>query len=494
MKDRQLVLLVDDDEVFRRVMAGELRRLDYEVVAAGSGGEALREASAREPDVVLLDLRLPDMSGLEVLKALRECAPGSEVVMLTGHGSIDTAIESIRLGAFDYVVKPCPLGELELRVHRAVERQALRRRASLLERGLTPPDPGGSLIGESPPFRELLRLVERVAAADSTVLVTGETGSGKEMIAKLLHARSPRRSRPFVVVECAALQESLLQSELFGHDRGAFTGADRAKPGLFEVAHGGTIFLDEIGEVSLATQVKLLRVLDTSSFRHVGGTSEIKVDVRVIAATNRDLAALVRQGLFREDLYYRLSTIAIVVPPLRERPADVALLAAHFATRLNERYGFRKQVSDAALDVLRRHAWPGNVRELSHVVESAAIVCDGPLILPEHLPGQWGRASVTARTAVGAASAAPAGADGPATPRRCPRSRNSSARTSRRSFAPPPGGGAKPPGCWGSASATCIASCASTASAREARRMPSRHRRHGGRRYFPLIVPPRNES
>ena len=405
MRDRQLVLLVDDDEVFRRVMGGELRRLGYDVVAAGAGGEALREASAREPDVVLLDLRLPDMSGLEVLKALRECAPGSEVVMLTGHGSIDTAIESIRLGAFDYVVKPCPIGELEVRVQRAVERQALRRRASLLERGLTPPDPAGSLVGESAPFRELLRLVERVAAADSTVLVTGETGSGKEMIAKLLHSRSPRRSRPFVVVECAALQESLLQSELFGHDRGAFTGADRAKPGLFEVAHGGTIFLDEIGEISLATQVKLLRVLDTSSFRHVGGTSEIKVDVRVIAATNRDLAALVRQGLFREDLYYRLSTIAVVVPPLRERPADIALLAVHFATRLNERYGFRRQVSAAALDLLQRHPWPGNVRELSHVVESAAIVCDGPLILPEHLPPALREGA--AATASGAGDGAP---------------------------------------------------------------------------------------
>jgi DNA-binding NtrC family response regulator len=386
MKEAARVLLVDDDDVFRHVMTGELRRLGYEVVEAGSGAEALGQASEREPEVVLLDLRLPDMSGLDVLKGLRESAPASEVVMLTGHGSIDTAIESIRLGAFDYVVKPCPLGELELRVHRAVERQALRRRASLLERGLTPPDPGPSLVGESLAFRELLELVERVAATDATVLVVGETGSGKEMIAKLLHARSPRRSRPFVVVECAALQESLLQSELFGHERGAFTGADRAKPGLFEVAHGGTIFLDEIGEVSLATQVKLLRVLDSATFRHVGGTSEIRVDVRVIAATNRDVGALVRQGLFREDLFYRLSTISIRVPSLRERPSDVAPLARHFVSRLNERYGFRKQVSEEALGVLRAHAWPGNVRELSHVVEAAAIVCDGPSILPRHLP------------------------------------------------------------------------------------------------------------
>ena len=225
-----------------------------------------------------------------------------------------------------------------------------------------------------------------MAPSDSTVLITGETGSGKEMVAKLIHARSPRRSRPFVVVECAALQEELLQSELFGHERGAFTGAERAKPGLFEVADGGTIFLDEIGEVSPATQVKLLRVLDTSTFRHVGGTTEIQVDVRVVAATNRDLAALVRQGLFREDLFYRLSTITIELPPLRERAGDVDLLAEHFVARLNERYGFRRRIGSEALELLRRHDWPGNVRELLHVIEAAMVVCDGSEILPEHLP------------------------------------------------------------------------------------------------------------
>ena len=381
------LLLVDDDAVFRQVTAGELRRLGFEVTTAASGADAVRKASEAEPDVVLLDLRLPDMSGLEVLKTLREASPASEVVMLTGHGSIDTAIESIRAGAFDYVVKPCPLGELEVRVHRAIERRALRKRASLLERGLTPADPGASFIGESPSFRQVIQLLDRVAPGDSTVLITGETGSGKEVVAKLVHARSPRRSRPFVVVECAALQESLLQSELFGHERGAFTGADRAKPGLFEVAHGGTIFLDEIGEVSLATQVKLLRVLDTSTFRHVGGTTEIRVDVRVLAATNRDLPAMVRQGLFREDLFYRLSTIAVALPPLRERREDIALLARHLVGRLNERFGFQKRIAETTLCVLRGHDWPGNVRELSHAIEAAMVVCDGPEILPEHLPG-----------------------------------------------------------------------------------------------------------
>jgi len=380
------ILLVDDDAAFRQVMAGELSRLGYEVTAVGSGEEAVRRVAADEPEVVLLDLRLPAMGGLEALKAIHAGTPATEVIVLTGHGSIDTAIESIRIGAFDYVVKPCPLDELDIRIQRALERRALRQRANLLERGLTPPDLGSSFIGESPEFRHLLNLINRVAPSDTTVLITGETGAGKERVAKLIHARSPRCSRPFVVVECAALQESLLQSELFGHERGAFTGAERAKPGLFEVAHGGTIFLDEIGEISPATQTKLLRVLDTSTFRHVGGTTEIRVDVRILTATNRDIPAMVRQGLFREDLFYRLSTITVEVPPLRARGADVDLLAQQFVTALNERFGSSKQISEEALRLLRRHNWPGNVRELLHVVEAALVLCEGSCVQPEHLP------------------------------------------------------------------------------------------------------------
>jgi len=380
------LLLVDDDATFRQVMARELSRLGFEVATADSGSEAIQRVGAREPDVVLLDLRLPDQSGLEVLEAIRRASPATDVIMLTGHGSIDTAIESIRKGAFDYIAKPCPLDELQVRIGRALERQSLRRRASLLERGLTPPDVAGSFVGESPAHRGLFRLIERVAPSDSTVLVTGETGAGKEMVAKLIHARSPRRDRPFVVVECAALQESLLQSELFGHDKGAFTGADRAKAGLFEVADGGTIFLDEIGEISQATQVNLLRVLDTSTFRHVGGTREIHVDVRVLAATNRDLQSMVQQGLFREDLFYRLSTITVEVPALRDRGEDAALLAEHFVALQNERYGWRKRLGRAAVEVLRGYRWPGNVRELQHAIEAAVVVCEGEEILPDHLP------------------------------------------------------------------------------------------------------------
>jgi DNA-binding NtrC family response regulator len=386
MKSLGSVLLVDDDSAFRVVMAGELERLRFKVTTAESGEEALTRLSDDAPDVVLLDLNLPGISGMEVLKEAGERSPSSEVIMLTGHGSIDTAIDAIRIGASDYISKPCPLDEVELRIKRALERRALRRRTALLERGLAPSDPGDAFIGESPEFQKALDLASRVAPSESTILITGETGSGKEMAAKLIHARSARRDRPFVVVECAALQEDLLQSELFGHEKGAFTGADRSKPGLFEVADGGTIFLDEIGEVNQATQVKLLRALDTSTFRHVGGTEEIRVDVRVLAATNRDLERSVTQGHFREDLFYRLSTIILRLPPLRARGDDVALLSRRFVERFNRRFESNVQISPGAEAVLKSHHWPGNVRELLHVIERAMVVCEDGVIQPENLP------------------------------------------------------------------------------------------------------------
>jgi DNA-binding NtrC family response regulator len=386
MKTTATVLLVDDDSAFRHVMAGELRRLGHDVSTASSGEEAVASVERAEPEIVLLDLRLPGMDGLETLKAIRGRNTAIEVIMLTGHGSIDSAIESIKVGAFDYVTKPCPLDEIQIRVQRAIERRALKQRASLLERALTPPDMAGSFVGESPEFRRMLHLVDLVGPSESTVLIAGETGSGKERVAKLIHARSLRKAKPFVVVDCAALQESLLQSELFGHERGAFTGAEKAKPGLFEVAHGGTIFLDEIGEISQAVQVNLLRVLDTGAFRHVGGTSEIRVEVRVLAATNRDLRAMVGKGLFREDLFYRISTITVEIPPLRKRAADIELLARHFVATLNARYGTEKRLSEGAVAALRRHGWPGNVRELLHAVEAAAVVSEGAEIGEEHLP------------------------------------------------------------------------------------------------------------
>ena len=379
------ILLVDDDRPFLRALSLELRSRGYAMTTAATAREAVEAAVATAPAITLLDLNLPDADGLEVLRRLRAQEVQTEVIMLTGHGTIDTAIEAIRLGAFDYVSKPCPIEELEIRVDRALERRSLRERNRILESRLVPQDDAEALVGRSAPFRAMLQLVDRVAATHSSVLILGETGTGKEMVARRLHARSPRASRPFVVVECAALQEELLQSELFGHERGAYTGAVRAKPGLFEVADGGTLFLDEIGEVPPPTQVKLLRVLETSTFRHVGGTRELRVDVRVIAATHRDLDRQVVEGRFREDLLYRLDTVRIDVPPLRTRPEDIPLLVEHFLDRLGERAGARRRIAPAAMALLERHGWPGNVRELLHVVEHGLVVADGAIEV-EHLP------------------------------------------------------------------------------------------------------------
>ncbi|MBI5500673.1 MAG: sigma-54-dependent Fis family transcriptional regulator [Deltaproteobacteria bacterium] len=386
MPTRPSLLLVDDDDTFRTVLAGELARRGFETATVPSAAEALAALGRSTADVMLLDLRLPDGHGLDVLRAARERRPGMEVIVLTGHGTIDTAIEAIRLGAFDYVAKPCPLDELEVRVGKALERRSLLRRNTILEDALTPSDPAAEFVGDSPAHRETLALVERVAPTDSTVLVLGETGTGKEVVAKLIHARSGRRDRPFVIVDCAGLHEELLQSELFGHEKGAFTGAVRRKHGLFEVADGGTIFLDEVGEMSLATQAKLLRVLESSSFRRVGGTEEIRVDVRTLAATNRDLEVSVRQKMFREDLYWRLSTIRVRLAALRERPGDVAALAEHFLRRGEQRFGRKLHLSPEAHRALERHPWPGNVRELAHTIDHAIIVADGPTIESRHLP------------------------------------------------------------------------------------------------------------
>ena len=380
------LLLVDDDDAFRMTLSRELGRRGFQITTAGTATDAVAKAVETAPHLILLDFRLPDHDGLWTLRTLRDRGVTAEVVMLTGHGTIDSAIEAIRLGAFDYTIKPCPVDELEVRLQRAYEHQTLEERTSVLERGLQLADQGPSVVGSTPAFLELRRTVDQLAPTDSTVLILGETGAGKEAIAKLIHSRSDRADRPFVIVECATLQEDLLQNELFGHEKGAFTGADRAKPGLFEVAHGGTIFLDEIGEVSPATQVKILRVLDTGMFRRVGGTEERRVDARILAATNRDIPALVQRGLFREDLYYRISTFTLKLPPLRERKEDIEALVEHAVARFNRRFSRDVRVGVAAMEVLRRYAWPGNVRELIHTIERATIVCEGAEILPAHLP------------------------------------------------------------------------------------------------------------
>jgi len=380
------VLLVDDDDTFRRVMASELTRRGYDVVAASSGREAVEQFAQITPDVTLLDLRLPDMDGIEVLKRLRERNSSSGVVVLTGHGTIDTAIQAIRLGAYDYLEKPCPIEKLEMAIQKTCEHGRLVRRQRVLEDGYAAPNVASEIVGTSAAFVKLMENVARIARTDSTTLVLGETGVGKGVVAKLLHAQSPRSEAPFVVVDCAGLHEELLQSEIFGHEKGAFTGATRRKHGLFEVAHSGTIFLDEVGDTSLEIQTKLLRVIETGRFRHLGSTEEVVVDVRIVAATNRDLRQAISRGRFREDLYYRLATFTVEIPPLRERREDIRPLVEHFTRQFNLRFSVSKGFSEAAMDALIGHSWPGNVRELMHTLEQVVALCDENLVRLDDLP------------------------------------------------------------------------------------------------------------
>lgn len=378
------VLLVDDDDEFRRVMSGELVRRGYTVNSVASGAAAL--AHGGEADVIVLDLRLPDMDGIEVLKKLRSADVPVGVLMLTGHGTIDTAIQAVRLGAYDYLEKPCPLDRMDMAIQKAHEHLRLVERQRVLEDGYTAPDIGPEFIGQSPALEKVRQAIARIAPTDSATLILGETGVGKEMVARLVHAQSRRRERPFIVVDCAALHEHLLQSELFGHEKGAFTGAARLKHGLFEVGNTGTIFLDEVGEMSPEVQAKLLRVLETGRFRRLGGTKEIAVDVRVISATNRDLRSAIARGHFREDLFFRLASLTIEIPPLRERRDDVRALVEHFTGQFNLRFARSKRFSPAAMEVLLRYRWPGNVRELTHAVQQSIVLTDRDVIEPEDLP------------------------------------------------------------------------------------------------------------
>jgi DNA-binding NtrC family response regulator len=378
------VVLVDDDDEFRRIMSSELERRGYAVTSVACGAAALEHAA--EADVIVLDLRLPDMDGIEVLKGLRSADVAAGVLMLTGHGTIDTAIQAVRLGAYDYLEKPCPLDRMDMAIQKAHEHLRLVERQKVLEDGYAALDIGLDFIGQSPALEKVRQTIARIAPTDSTTLILGETGVGKEMVAKLLHAQSRRRERPFVVVDCAALHEHLLQSELFGHEKGAFTGAARLKHGLFEVGNTGTIFLDEVGEMSPEVQAKLLRVLETGRFRRLGGTKEIVVDVRVLSATNRDLHNAIARGHFRDDLFFRLASLTVEIPPLRERQEDIRALVEHFTHQFNLRFSRSKRFGPAALKALLRYRWPGNVRELIHTVQQSIVLTDRDVIEPEDLP------------------------------------------------------------------------------------------------------------
>jgi DNA-binding NtrC family response regulator len=380
------VLVVDDERPTRLLMEKELPRAGYVVTSAESGEEALEQVRAQEFDVILLDLKMPGIGGMEALRRIRESGASSEVVILTGHPDVDSAIAAMKLGAYDYLTKPFKLSELEEVLRRAAERRQLRQENTALRRMVTQREPAPLVVGQGQAITALLATVRRIASSEATVLIQGESGTGKGLVARTIHEASPRAGGPFLVINCSGFQDQLLESELFGHERGAFTGAIAAKQGLFEVAGGGSLLLDEVGEMSPAMQAKLLQVLDTREMRRVGGTRVHRVDVRVIAATNKDLAQEVRAGRFREDLYYRLNVVSLTVPPLRERKEDIPLLIDHFMKHFGAAGSAGKMLSPEARQLLMDYAWPGNVRELANIIERLLILTPGQVIAPEDLP------------------------------------------------------------------------------------------------------------
>jgi DNA-binding NtrC family response regulator len=386
MKDHR-ILVVDDEPASRKGLQELLTVWGYDVSAAGDGQEALERAAVRAPDLVIADLVMPGIDGLELLTRLKRDFPTTAVVFLTGQGSIETAVQAIKDGAYDYLTKPVDPTRLQLLLDRALERSETVREVQLLRRQLRQRGAFGRLLGSSRGMMEVMRQVEVSAPTDATLFIAGESGTGKELVARTVHELSPRRRGPFVAVNCAAIPETLLESEIFGHERGSFTGAVERRQGCFELADGGTLFLDEVAEMQPGTQAKFLRVLQEGQFRRLGAKAEIHVNVRVIAATNKEPAKALAEGTLREDLYYRLNVFAIALPPLRDRLEDLPDLAQAFVEEFDERHGRNvRGVEESALDVLRRHRWPGNVRELRNVIERAVIVCAGDLVRAEHLP------------------------------------------------------------------------------------------------------------
>jgi two-component system response regulator HydG len=382
------ILVIDDDQAVRDSMSRMLRAAGFTVETAATGEDGVAAAKGNVFDVILSDMRMPGISGLVVLQRLRALRVDSAFIVMTGFGTVDTAVEAMKLGAVDFVQKPFFRDELLMRVRAAADRRGLARQVDLLQRQIKAGGPVDTLIGESEPMRRMKELIGRAAAAPGTVLVTGETGTGKELVARALHASSPRAEKPFVALNCAALTDSLLENELFGHTRGAFTGAEAPRAGLIEHANGGTLFLDEIGTMPAGVQAKLLRALEAGEVRRVGENDVRTVDVRFVAATNADLQAAVDAGMFRSDLFYRLNVHHIHLPPLRDRPGDVALLLEFFLQRVGPPAGVTS-ISDEARDALLAFDYPGNVRQLEHMIQRAVAVARGPIVevadLPEEL-------------------------------------------------------------------------------------------------------------
>ena len=378
------LLIAEDEKNLGLVLQKELVRLGHEVTLVHDGEAAMRAARETDFEVALLDIMMPVMGGIEVLRELRQQEQPPEVLMMTGHATVETALQAMKLGAYDYLTKPCHIRELEAILSKAYEKRQLRRENLILQSRLTYKEKAPDIIVNSKKMNDVMSLVRKVATTNAIVLVTGESGTGKELVANTIHRFSLRGGGPFIDISCAAIQETLLESELFGYEPGAFTGARKRKLGLLELAHGGTLFLDEIGEMSLTLQSKLLRVLETQSFFRVGGTKKVEVDVRIIAATNRELDESVASGRFRSDLLFRINNFTIKLPPLRDRPEDIPPLAEHFLARVAG--GNTRHLGSEAMQVLMNYSWPGNVREMKNVIERAVILSSGDELLPEDLP------------------------------------------------------------------------------------------------------------
>jgi DNA-binding NtrC family response regulator len=387
MKTRARLLVIDDEVNAATALETLLREDGYDVVGAHDGLSGLQLLEKHVPDVVLTDLRMPGMGGLELLTKIKELRPETMVILMTAYGTVKTAVKAMHLGAEDYLTKPIDVEELEVILGKVLERKRLLEETRSLRERLEHKYSLDNLVGESPGMLGAFKAIRQVAPSDASVLLLGESGTGKELFAQALHQNSPRKTKPFVRVACAALPESLLESELFGHEKGSFTGALYSRAGRFEIADGGTLFLDEVGDISPAVQVKLLRFLEEREFEKVGGNRTIKVDVRIVTATHRDLHKKLEDGSFREDLYYRLNVIEIHVPPLRERSGDIPLLAHHFLRKCAQ--ANRKEIQDLSNEVLALllgHPWPGNVRELENAIERAVVLADGPILKPSHFP------------------------------------------------------------------------------------------------------------
>jgi two-component system, NtrC family, response regulator HydG len=381
------VMIVDDESVVRDSLGKWFANEGYQIKNFANASEALAAVRPGDWDVALLDIKMPGIDGMELQQRLREIDPELSVIMMTGYASVDTAVKALKAGAYDYITKPFDPDDLINTVSHAIEHRRAQREVMRLQEQLQDVFPKTELVGESPAMRRVLEMVEIVAPSESTVLITGESGTGKEVVARAIHSASPRRNMPMVVIHCGALPESLLESELFGHERGAFTGAQARRKGKFEVAEGGTVFLDEIGDISLKTQTDLLRVLQEREITRVGGTQPIKLDFRCITATNRDLEAMVKEGTFRLDLFYRLNVVQIQLPPLRERREDIPLLARHFAEKCASAMNrTAPQIAEETMRVLMDYRWPGNVRELENAIERAIVMTSGPSIEPGSLP------------------------------------------------------------------------------------------------------------